>query len=246
MKQALGIGFATLALLVPQTAFAEDEGTLGILLPKLATSAIRFEALVKQASFSVSGKMESVGGDGSVSDTKEGSFNIIYDGLHFKVDVLKYSEDGADKTDEMKKKTEEKYKERKGKPLKSDEEVHMPFLASEQPKYDFHLAESDPRDPSHVKITFSPKTPAQNLFTGSVWVDSNTGDFLSAGFVPSKTPMFVDYVRVTIEFGETTSLGRAVSKINFEAGGGLLFIRKRVRGSAVLSNYSLPQNVRTN
>ena len=39
----------------------------------------------------------------------------------------------------------------------------------------------------------------------------DTGDVLSIGVSPSKTPLFVDYVNVTMEFCATTSMGPATS-----------------------------------
>ena len=84
------------------------------------------------------------------------------------------------------------------------------------------------------------KSPAENLFNGSAWVDTRDGSILSAGFSPSKTNMFVDYVRVTVELGAKTAAGPAVSKLQFEAGGGFLFVRKRVRGWATATEWSIP------
>ena len=69
-------------------------------------------------------------------------------------------------------------------------------------------------------------------------MDSRTGSLISAGFKLSKTSMFVDYVHFTVEFGETTALGPAVSKIHVEGQGGILFFRKRFRGTARVSDYA--------
>lgn len=210
------------------------------MLQKLAASATRVEALLREGTYTISGHVESVGRGGGVADTKDGVFRVLSDALGPKVEVVQYVEDGTDKTDEAKKKAEDKARERTTKQKDPDEQWHVPFLVSEQPKYDFRLEESDARDPSRVKIGFSPKQPAPNLFSGSVWVDTRTGAFFSADFSPSKTAAFVDYVRVHVELGEATPMGPAVSKLSFEAGGGLLFLRKRVRGTAVVSGYQVP------
>lgn len=59
------------------------------------------------------------------------------------------------------------------------------------------------------------------------------------GASPSKTPLFVDYFRIQIECAENTAMGPAPSKITFEGGGGLLFLKKRFRGAATLTSWSV-------
>lgn len=228
---------ATSLFLVTNTR--ADDDPLAVLLPKLAVSSARFEAMLKKASFTMTGKMETISSDGSLSDPKEGMFRIVNDGSGVaKVEVIKYAEDGKDKTEEAKKKAEEKAKEKKVK--KPDEETHMPFLGTEQGKYDYRIGESDKADPTRVRVYFTPRSPAQNLVQGSAWVDSTNGNILSMGASPSKTPAFVDYLRVQIECNEMTSMGPAPSKIIFEGGGGILFIKKRFRGAATLTGWQVP------
>jgi hypothetical protein len=70
-------------------------------------------------------------------------------------------------------------------------------------------------------------------------VDGNTGDVLTLGAAQSKTALFVDHFTGTVEFGAHTAEGPAVSKTTFEGAGGFLFFRKRFRGWAVVSDYSL-------
>jgi hypothetical protein len=196
--------------------------------------------MLKKASFTVTGKMETVAGDGAISDPKEGIFKVVNDGSgNVKVEVVRYAEDGKDKTDDAKKKAEERAKEPKKKP-KPDEEVHVPFLGTEQGKYDYRIGEADKIDPTRVRVYFTPRSPAQNLLQGSAWVDSKNGDILSMGASPSKTPAFVDYFRIQIECAENTAMGPAPSKIMFEGGGGVLFLKKRFRGAATLTGWQVP------
>jgi len=232
--------FAAAVTLWPLAAGAEDEGTLAIVLPKLATSSARLEELLKKASFTVTGHMETVGSDGATSEPKDGVFKVVSDGKKQRFEVVRVVEDGKDKTEEAKKKAAEREKEREAKKPDPGKEAHVPFLASEQPKYKFRVGEADTRDPARVRIFFDARTPAENLFNGSAWVDTRSGEILSAGFSPSKTSMFVDYVRVTVELGEKTTSGPAISKLRFEAGGGFLFLRKRVRGWATATEWAVP------
>src|SRR5262249_34033859 len=157
-----------------------------------------------------------------------------FDGKKSHVDVIRYSESGEDKTEEAREKAREKAKEEPDK----EDEVHMPFLASEQPKYSFRLLAKDKADPARVRIAFRPKEPAKTLFVGSAWVDSRTGDVLSIGASPSKVGMFVDYLNITFTFGEKMGNVTAVSKVTFDGAGGFLFFHKRFRGMAKLSQYS--------
>ena len=68
----------------------------------------------------------------------------------------------------------------------------MPIRTDEQSRYVFDQTEVDPKDSSHVRITFVPKEPADDTVEGSAWVDSVTGAPISAGFKLSKTPIFVE------------------------------------------------------
>jgi hypothetical protein len=215
---------------------AEDTAALGVLLPKLATNAGRFEALLKKASYAAEGYVEDVNSDGSGGDRKEGAVRIRFDGKKSHVDVIRYSESGEDKTEEAREKAREKAKEEPDK----EDEVHLPFLASEQPKYSFHVRAKDKADPARVRIEFRPKEPAKTRFVGSAWVDTRTGDVLSIGASPSKVGMFVDYLNVTFTFGEKMANVTAVSKITFDGAGGFLFFHRRFRGMAKLSEYSVP------
>jgi hypothetical protein len=70
----------------------------------------------------------------------------------------------------------------------------------------------------------------------TAWVDSIAGEVLTIRFSPTKKPRFVDDIDIAIHFDSKTSLGRAPSKVTFEASGGFLFIKKRYRGTATISN----------
>ena len=220
---------------------AEDVDPLAVLLPKLAVSSARFEQMMKKATYTITGRMETLSGNNEVSDPKEGSFKIVNDGSGIpKVEVIRYAEDGQDKTEEAKKKAAERAKERESKKKDPDEETHMPFLGTEQGKYDYRIGEHDAKDVNRVRVYFTPRSPAKNLIQGSAWVDSTNGNILSMGASPSKTPAFVDYLKVQVECNEMTSMGPAPSKIVFEGGGGILFIKKRFRGAATLTGWQVP------
>ena len=238
MRSTVAIALTSLALFLPGELQAGDQPVPPELLGKLAATSSRFEAMMHRASFTVTGRMGDVSGDGSLTSPKEGTFRVTMHGATAKVDILKYSEDGEDKIAEAKKKQEERAKEAR-KPRKADDEIHLPFLETEQAKYDFHIGEVDARDPEHVRVFFHAKAPAENLVNGSSWVDARTGDILTTSVTASKTPAFVDYLRMQFELGEKTSMGPAISKVSFEGAGGFLFIRRHFRGTATLASYAI-------
>ena len=223
--------------LVGNSTAASAGGTLlEDVLPKLAASSARFEADLKKASFTVEGYIESVDRDGHGDDRREGAFHVRANGKRRRYDVIRYTEDGENKLDEARKKAEES----SAKDPDPDDEAHMPFLASEQPKYVFRLRDTDKADPARVRIEFVPKHADKHLVVGSAWVDTRTGDVLTMGVAPSKKAMFVDYFHVTMEFGEKMGAGPTVSRIAFEGSSGLLFFHKKFRGSARFFDYHLP------
>jgi hypothetical protein len=154
--------------------------------------------------------------------------------------VIRYTENGKDKTADAQKRATERRAKRLGDPEKQAEErkkdLKLPFHANEQSRYVFSVVERDAAQPSHVRIAFSPKSPAENAIKGSAWVDENELEVLSIGFSFSKNPIFVDHVDIRIVFGLPTELGRAPSTLSFDGRGGFLFIRKHYRGTATLSD----------
>jgi hypothetical protein len=212
------------------------------LLLGLAQHAARFEDMKRRGAFTMSGKMEEVDGDGRASDTKEIVLRSTPTPAPMDriTNVLRYLENGKDKTaDAQKRATERRIKRLKDPELQAEakkKDLKLPFLASEQSRYVFTLAERDLKQPSRVRIAFVPKVPAEDAIKGSAWVDENEREVLSTGFSLSKNPTFVDHVEITIVFGLPTPLGRAPSKLSFDGRGGFLFIRKHYRGVATLSD----------
>ena len=159
------------------------------------------------------------------------------------IKVIRYTEDGKDKTADAQVKATERRAKQLGDPDLQAEarkrDIKLPFLVSEQPRYVFSVLERDAATPTRVRIAFSPKVPAENAIKGSAWVDEGEREVLSLGFSFSKNPTFVDHVDITILFGLATPLGRAPSKLTFEGRGGFLFIRKHFRGTATLSDPAI-------
>ena len=208
------------------------------LMEKLATYGATFDQVRTRASYSISGRLDLLDGDGKVDSWQELLAHVDPNGGTPKVTVLRYLEDGKDKTADGIEKARVSDEKRKQK-RKEGKELKMPVLPGEQGRYVFDQTEQS-ADGERVRITFVPKEPAEDTVEGSAWVDVEAGTVISATFKVSRTPMFVKYVHVWVEFGERTPLGPTVSKITLEGEGGILFFfHKHFRGTANLSGYSL-------
>ena len=97
----------------------------------------------------------------------------------------------------------------------------------------------DGLDPTRVQIAFVPKIRERDTIEGTAWVDTKSGTVLSTGFKLPKPPSAMDYVHVQMVFGASTPLGPSISKVEVEAAGGILFVRRHLRGSATLTNHVL-------
>jgi hypothetical protein len=207
------------------------------IMARLAAYGANFEAMRTHASYTVEGQMETLDRDGKPDSVKQMKARVEADGINVKFVVLRYLEDGEDKTADAQKQAAKKAAERKAE--RDQKRFRIPVLADEQPRYVFDQVEADGRDPGLVRIAFAPRVPKDDTIEGSAWVDSRTGAILSAGFKVSKPPIFVDYVHITLEFGAPTALGAAVSRVVADGNGGILFFRKRFHVAATLSDYRL-------
>jgi len=204
-------------------------------MTRLADYAARLDSMRTHASYSVDGQLETLDRGGRPDSLKTMTARVDADGTTSRLNVIRYTEDGEDKTDDAQKKAREREAKRKNEKKR----IRLPILATEQPRYVFDQLEVDAADPSRVKIAFVPRAPEDDTIEGSAWVDARTGSLISVGFKLSRTSMFVDYVHFTVEFGESTRLGSAVSTVLVEGQGGILFFRKRFRGTAKVSDYAL-------
>jgi hypothetical protein len=221
-----------LVLLVAPTARAEPPSAE--LMARLGEYAARFDALKTRASFLLDGRMETLDGDGKADSVKLLTGRVLVDGPKQRFEVVRYVEDGKDKTGEARKDARER--EAKKKPDKK-KEIKMPILLSEQARYVFDQVEVDKNDPLRVRLTFAPRTPEDDTIEGSAWVDTRTATLVSAGFKLSRTPIFVDYVHFQVEFQAPTQPIPAISRITVDGKGGILFFRKHFRARADLGEY---------
>lgn len=217
----------------------ETGPSLGDLLPRLAQHADAFEQMKRRGSYTLTGHVDQLSSDGKPSATKEMVVRVTPSGGDVpRTEVVRYVEDGVDQTSEARRKharDKEKAPSRTSTRRRAFA-IRLPFLASEQPRYTFSIAERDPADPSRVRVAFTPRVPADDAYAGSAWVDSAAGEVLRIGLTPTKNPTFVDRVDVTVTFGLRTPLGLAPQTFSFDARGSFLFVKKRYRGTATIAD----------
>jgi hypothetical protein len=238
LRIASAFGLATLGAVILAARTAGAEPPAPELMAKLASTSAGFDSVRKHATFAIDTRIETLDGDGRVTGVETMSEHVVREGATTHVVVINATKNGKDRTGEARREEAEKQAanakdEKKGR-------LDIPFLASEQTHYAFDVVETDPNNPAHVRIAFTPKDPDSHSVEGSAWVDRNAGQFLSAGVKVSKPGMFVDYIHATLEAGATTELGPALSRITFDGKGGFLFFHKHIRGSVVFSDYKVP------
>lgn len=245
VSRPLFLFLAALAF-APALAHAEPAGAaaastlalppLAPLLSKLGAHGERIEEMKKRGSYTLSGTIEQLDGDGTVDNWKNLILRVTATGdATPKSEVVKYVEDGEDKTADAKKRAAE----RAQKKVDKKREFRVPFLPSEQSKYDFRVVGLDSRRPELVKVGFTAKTPGEDTWNGTAWVHQHDGEIEQMTFGFSKKPTFVDDAEATLVFGNHTALGRAPSELRFDAKGGFLFIRRHYRGHATLTETAL-------
>jgi outer membrane lipoprotein-sorting protein len=207
------------------------------MMARLAVHAEAVETMRTHASYALEGELDAIDGDGKVDSVKKMTARIEADGEKTRLVVVKCTENGKDVTEDARKDARtgnEKSKEERAKRY-----VELPLRASIQPRYVFDQIAVNPADPTLVEISFVPKEPSEHTSEGTAWIDTKTGTLVSAGFKLSKPGFFVDYIHFTIEMGEKTSLGPAISRVTVDGKGGILFFRKHFRGEAKLFDYRI-------
>jgi hypothetical protein len=224
---------ASAVVALPRVAVAQPPDPS--LLERLSHHGEALREITKRASLRSEALIEELGGDGKVSSTQTEVSHIETDGKSPPHEIVERAvKDGKDITAEEQEKKRKEEEEAKKK--KDDESLTFPFISD---AYDYDQVSVDAADPNRVEIAFSPKKPSKHTIEGKAWVDSVRGTLISAGVKLSKPPTFVDWVHFTAEFGAPTPLGPALSRIIFEVKGGLLFIRKHIRGEIKMSDYRI-------
>jgi hypothetical protein len=97
------------------------------LMARLTVHAAHYEVMRTSASYAMVGTLERVDGEGKVTGLKEMSARVEADGKRARLDIVRYVEDGKDKTTDAR----EKARESDAEPTEDKEKraIRMPFLA---------------------------------------------------------------------------------------------------------------------
>lgn len=209
---------------------------LDLVLAAAGRHAQRFEEMRRRGSFTLAGHVDELSQTGAVAVNKDLVVRVTANGSDLPlVDVVRYTENGADKTGEAKRKAEER---RAKKKRTRANDFHLPFHPDERARYAFSVAERDDKT-KRMRVAFAPHAPARDAYRGSAWIDETSGEVLSMAFLFTKTPAFVDRVAVALVFDQPTPLGRAPSALSFDARGGLLVVQKHFRGTARITDVKI-------
>jgi hypothetical protein len=218
---------APLVALAP--AARADEPDLPALLKRLGAHAEAARRAGESISMTCTDRQEEIDGDGKVKGWYEAVSRVTRAGGREVEEIKRATEDGKDVTEEARKELAEKSagKGDKGATIT----VKMPFRPEEQGKYAFTLKGPAPGDPSKLLIHFAPAgKPATELLVGHALVDPVKGEVLKMTSRPSKYPTFVSNGSGEIDYG-ATPFGPVIVRSSFQGEGGILFLRKRVRGT---------------
>jgi hypothetical protein len=201
------------------------------LMKRLGEHLARLDEYEKNASFTLTVRAEELDSDNKVTHTEESVISMSQrDGKESQT-LVKKTEDGKDTTAEaQKEQAKEKKDEEKSDKEKKDNKMPLPFDASEQPKYRFELMAENPKRPGLTHIAFQPAgEKSSKLMMGDALVDAATGEVVHVDMRLSKTPPFVDWFSMSVEFGATTPAGRQISNLDAAGSGGIAFVKKRAR-----------------
>ena len=233
-RLAWGAGSVLFVTLLPRGARAQPPDPA--LLVRLAHHADALAEIVQRGSYRLDQVMEEIDGDGKVTRSETTRAHVDFNGQRPHETVDACTRDGKDATSDKQRavQAKEESKDDDANPFLTCAGLHMPFLTREQSLYAFDVVKIDGL---RVEISFTPHKPDERTMQGAAWVDVPSGTVLSAGAKLSKPSGHIDWLQFTAEFGATTPLGPAVSRVTFEAKGGFLFVHKHVRGEMKLGDY---------
>jgi hypothetical protein len=229
---ALGAGFL---LASPSTARA-DEVDLPALLKRLAAHAAVTDRNDETVDMVCTERQEELDSDGKVTHWFETLTRVTHPGGRKAREIQKATKDGQDVTAEARARASKK----KGDEKSIAVETSNPFAAAEQPKYRFTIKGPAPNDPSKLLLQFGPKGKAStDVMVGHGLVDPAKGEALKFTFRPSEYPSMVKTASLEMDI-TPASFGPITSRLSFQGEGGILFIKKRVRGSMRCHDFSPP------
>lgn len=156
-------------------------------------------------------------------------------------ELVRYVEDGVDKTAEQKAKRAEYKKKQKedGKDQSFSLGFGDPFSRESRDRYAYTLVKEEN---GLATIAFKPKgKKAPELGVGEATVEIETGAVRKLRFKPSSMPRFVSKLSIEVDCDEPTTLGYAMTRLKAEGEGGILFVKKRFRMTSTFFDWKPSQ-----
>lgn len=218
------------------------------LVQRLTAHSDRLEALMRNASMTMTVKGEELDGDGKPKSTFESVSRLTVQGGQSSQELVKAVENGRDVTEERRLKRAERKKEKEKEKQEGDEKGRksvsigavLPFGSEEVAKYEFALLAPSKANPDLVRLAFKPRgEKSDKLMIGDALVDPEKGELVRLSMRPSKNARFVDHLVMELEFDAVTPAGRALSRLDARGDGGFLLIHKWFHVETRFSDYQV-------
>lgn len=208
---------------------------LDALLDLVARNHERLEELYARGEYVVTTQFREYRGGGSRPDSTRTVITRAYeDGGAPREEIVLFVEDGKDKTEERRARPA-------GKARMEKIPYHNPFAPDRQPQYRFELQGPAKDDPSKVIVSFSPHRKTSENYIGRAWIDRQAGTLHRLEFRIANRPTFVTKHDVHLRFDAKTPYGPALSRLEVDAAGGALFLKKRVKVVTTIGDYRAPR-----
>jgi hypothetical protein len=191
------------------------------LLKALGEHDDRMEKYLDAHELTVDAVVRDLDGEGKLRHTTVSKLKQRRVAGKLKTKVVSATKDGADEL----KAEQERADERDAK----NERTESPFAPRNQGRYTFKSLGPEKQGSTELLIAFAPGPSADPAVTldGVAVVDPVAGEVVKLALKPAKLPMFVDSMRMDIEYENRTEAGRNISKFVLAGAGGLLFIKRR-------------------
>jgi hypothetical protein len=247
MRQLLLLPILLCLLALPARAQAPDPKPpmpgavdLPALLRRLAQNTPDSERLLEErlTTFTMTSVVEELDGKGRTKHTKKRVTRVQQVGGRRVATLLQAVDDGKDVTAKVRREIAERGADADRKKNENELSFPVPFTAESQPLHHFQLAGRDAKDPSKLRIRFSPAgRKGEDVMIGEALVDPEAGMLHWLKLRPSKFPSsLVDRLDIAMWFRVEPGVGAVMYRLVGQGEGGLLFVRKRRRSTVTFTD----------
>lgn len=218
-----------LATAIAQAAPATD---LTATLAKTAAREQRIAKLHERCEFGMVRTTESLNAKGTITSTIVVTTLEQHDGARHLSTILRETKDGRDEA--VRSVTTSRHDEFM---------LPNPFTTIEQGAFTFRERGPDPAGSGWTLIAFEPRNRARDgAGHGTALIDPQDGAIRRLEFTPSHPGTLTRHLVLRAEFDAETPEGPGLSKLDADGDGGALFFYKRVRVTAIFTDYRFPSS----